>query len=339
MGPRSQDARNTLSVLDLFSGIGGISLGLERAGPFRTVAFCEALESRRRILRRHWPDVPIHDDVRTLDGRSFGTGDAPPIDVVCGGFPCQDLSLAGKGRGLEGERSGLWSEYARLIGEVRPRWVVVENVAALRSPRRRLRHCECGWRGTKARRDCPACRRDLGAAADGLALAAGLGTVLRDLAALGYDAEWHCLRAADVGAPHLRDRVWILAREAAAYARLSRREAGAGDLPPRQSHSEGGDRGASEGARHPSHATVLLRPALLREQQDRAVASCWTEPWNEFLDRTRDLDARLPGSVDQLAALGASVVVAIPEMIGNAIMIAEGLREPPKGWDEMSIAA
>ena len=330
--------RNTLSVLDLFSGIGGISLGLEQAGPFRTVAFCEALEARRRILRRHWPDVPIHDDVRTLDGRSF-SGGTGSVDVICGGFPCQDISLAGKGRGLEGERSGLWTEYARLVGEIRPRWVVVENVAALRSPRRRLRHCECGWRGTKARRNCPACRRDLGVAADGLALAAGLGTVLRDLAALGYDAEWHCLRASDVGAPHLRDRVWILAREAAAYARLRRRQAGGGHLSTRQSDPQGSAGGASQGSGAAPYAEVLLRPALLREQSDRDVTGRWADPWVEVLDRVGDLDARVPGSVDQLAALGASVVVAIPEMIGNAIMIAEGLREPPAGWDDMRTAA
>lgn len=334
-----RDGRNTLAVLDLFSGIGGISLGLERAGPFRTVAFCEALEPRRRILRRHWPDVPIHDDVRTLDGRAFGAGSSPSVDVICGGFPCQDISLAGKGRGLDGERSGLWSEYARLVGEVRPRWVVVENVAALRSPRRRLRFCECGWRGTKARRDCPACRRDLGAAADGLALAAGLGTVLRDLAALGYDAEWHCISACAAGAPHIRDRVWILAREASAYAGLRRRQARSGHLPARKPNAQRNDRGPSEGAGDAAHSEVLLRPALLREQQDRAVERYWPETWREFLDRSGNLDARVPGSVDQLAALGASVVVAIPEMIGNAIMIAEGLREPPEGWDDTRAAA
>ena len=95
------------------------------------------------------------------------------IDLICGGFPCQDISVAGKGAGIDGERSGLWSEYARIIGEVRPRYVIVENVAAL--------------------------------------LGRGLATVLGDLAALGYDAEWHCIPASAVGAPHRRDRVWIVA--------------------------------------------------------------------------------------------------------------------------------
>jgi DNA (cytosine-5)-methyltransferase 1 len=334
------EKRNSLGVLDLFSGIGGFSLGFERAGPFRTLAFCEALESRRRILRRHWPDVEIHPDVRTLDGRQFRVGDRR-ADVICGGFPCQDISLAGRGEGIEAERSGLWSEFARLIGEIGPKWVVVENVAALRSPRRKLRRCGCGWSGAKARRDCPSCGRDLGSAADGLALAAGLGRVLRDLAALGYDAEWHCLEAAKLGAPHLRDRVWIIARRASPDAGVGGCETWNRHLPAGKPHPQGDDRGASDGADGAAspYPEVLLRPALLREQQIRAVQRYWPETWRERLDRIDQLDARVPGSVDQLSALGATVVVAIPEMIGNAIMIAEGLREPPEGWYELPAAA
>lgn len=156
-----------MRLLDLFSGIGGFSLGLERAG-FRTVAFCEIAPSCRHLLATHWPDVPCFDDVTTLTGEMVG-----PVDAICGGFPCQDISFAGKGAGLAGERSGLWREYARLIGELRPRYVIVENVAAL--------------------------------------LGRGLGDVLGDLASLGYDAWWDCIPAAAVGAPHRRDRLWIVA--------------------------------------------------------------------------------------------------------------------------------
>src|SRR5688572_3765853 len=96
----------TLRVLDLFSGIGGFSLGLERTGGFRTVAFCEIEPYCRSVLKKHWPDVPCFEDVREL--HAFDVG---PVDVICGGFPCQDISIAGRGAGLAGTKSGLWSEY------------------------------------------------------------------------------------------------------------------------------------------------------------------------------------------------------------------------------------
>lgn len=161
-----------LKVLDLFSGIGGFSLGLERTGGFETVAFCEIEEFPRRVLAKHWPEVPCYHDVRELTGARLAD-DGIDADVVCGGFPCQDISEAGKRVGLKGQRSGLWGEFARLIGELRPRYVVVENVADL--------------------------------------LARGMGTVLADLASLGYDAEWHCIPAFYAGSPQIRDRVWIVA--------------------------------------------------------------------------------------------------------------------------------
>ncbi len=160
------------SSLSLFSGIGAFDLGLERTGGFRTVAFCEIDQFARRVLAKHWPGTPCYDDVRTLTAARLHADSIFP-DVICGGFPCTDISVAGKGAGITGEQSGLWSEFARLIGEVEPRYVIVENVAAL--------------------------------------LGRGLGDVLGDLASLGYDAEWHCIPASAIGAPHIRDRVWIVA--------------------------------------------------------------------------------------------------------------------------------
>jgi|HubBroStandDraft_3_1064219.scaffolds.fasta_scaffold45446_3 DNA (cytosine-5)-methyltransferase 1 len=157
-----------LRTLDLFSGIGGFSLGLERTGGFEPVAFCEIDAVCRYLLAHHWPSVPRFDDVRALRGADVGD-----VDVICGGFPCQDISLAGNGGGLAGERSGLWREYARLVGELLPDIVIVENVSAL--------------------------------------LVRGMGTVLGDLAALGYGAWWDCIPASAVGAPHRRDRLWIVA--------------------------------------------------------------------------------------------------------------------------------
>jgi DNA (cytosine-5)-methyltransferase 1 len=161
-----------LKVLDLFSGVGGFSLGLEATGHFETAAFCEVAEFPKTVLRKHWPEVPQYDDVRELSAERLAA-DGIAVDAICGGFPCQDISLAGKGEGLDGERSGLWSEIARLVGEIRPRFVIVENVSAL--------------------------------------LGRGLDRVLRDLAAIGYDAEWHCIPASYVGLRHLRDRIWIVA--------------------------------------------------------------------------------------------------------------------------------
>lgn len=160
----SQLPCNTLLYGSLFSGIGGIDAGFDEAG--LTCAWQVEIDPfARQVLAKHWPDVPKHDDIRTFKPTA--------VDVICGGFPCQDISNAGKREGIDGERSGLWSEYVRIIREVRPRFVVVENVGAL--------------------------------------LVRGVGRVLGDLAALGYDAEWDVLRASRFGAAHRRERVFIVA--------------------------------------------------------------------------------------------------------------------------------
>lgn len=131
--------------------------------------FCEVDPFCRSVLAKHWSDVPIYNDVRSLNG-----ADLPHIDILCGGFPCQDVSSGGKRAGIkEGTRSGLWYEYSRLIGEIRPRYVIIENVRGL--------------------------------------LSCGIEIVMRDLVALGYDAEWEVLPAAALGAPHHRERVFIVA--------------------------------------------------------------------------------------------------------------------------------
>ena len=111
--------REPYRLLDLFSGIGGFSLGLERTGGFKTVAFCEIEAFPRRVLAKHWPGVPIYDDVRTLTAERLAA-DGIAVNAICGGFPCQDISNAGSQAGIEGERSGLWSEIARLAGERLP---------------------------------------------------------------------------------------------------------------------------------------------------------------------------------------------------------------------------
>jgi len=164
-----------MKVLSLFSGIGGLDLGFEWAG-FETVCFCEIEEFPRKVLHKHWPNVPIIEDVRNVTKESV----PGRIDCIIGGFPCQDISYAGKGAGIdydlseqEGTRSGLWWEYWRTIRELRPRYVVAENVSALTNR--------------------------------------GLDIVLGSLAQIGYDAEWQIVSAASVGAPHIRERIFIVA--------------------------------------------------------------------------------------------------------------------------------
>lgn len=156
-----------LRLLDTFSGIGGFSLAARWLGGIETVQFVEREPFCQRILAKHWPTVPIHDDICTFQPEP---GSA---DIVCGGFPCQDISHAGKGAGLAGERSGLFYELLRVVRLVGPRYVVLENVAAIT------------YRGMDA--------------------------VLGALAEAGYDAEWACIPAAAVGACHQRDRWWCVA--------------------------------------------------------------------------------------------------------------------------------
>jgi len=156
-----------VNILSLFSGIGGLELGLEWAGLGVTRWQVEQDAFARQVLARHWPEAQRFEDVCTVTA-----GDFPGCDVICGGFPCQDISAPGKGEGLDGARSGLWREFGRLCGELRPRLIVAENVSAL--------------------------------------IVRGLDRVLGDLAALGYDAEWQVLSATDAHAPHERERLFII---------------------------------------------------------------------------------------------------------------------------------
>lgn len=201
-----------MRTLSLFSGIGGLDLGLERAG-FRIVAQCEQDPFCRAVLAKHWPGVPIFEDVRTIDPAAV-----PGVECVCGGFPCQDVSVAGKGAGVEkGERSGLWREMHRVIADLRPRWVIAENVPALRTR--------------------------------------GADLVLGDLERLGY-ACWPVVVGAEhVGAPHRRHRVFIVAyREGGGCGAdgSPRRDAGhADECGEGVAHAERDGRGTGSG--EPGH--------------------------------------------------------------------------------------
>ena len=240
-----------LRVFDVFSGIGGFSHGLDRAGGFETVAFCEQEPFCRDLLAQHWPGVACYPDVRTVTAAALAR-DGISVDVLTGGFPCQDISEAGEGAGLAGERSGLWREYVRLVGEVRPRYAIVENVAGL--------------------------------------LFRGLGDVLGDLAAIGFDAEWHSIPASAFGAPHGRDRVWVIAYPDAARLPI------------------------------PEHETLL---SAWWRAEGRATPECrW---WADQPDVAR-VAYGVPGRVDRIKGLGNSVVPLIVERIGRAIVFVEQQR-------------
>jgi DNA (cytosine-5)-methyltransferase 1 len=187
--------------------------------------------------------VPIYDDIRTLTADVLER-DGIAVNVICGGFPCTDISEAGLGAGIDGEQSGLWREYARLIGEIRPKIVIVENVSAL--------------------------------------LSRGMDRVLGDLAALGYDAEWHCIQASDVGAKHIRDRVWIVGFMADA-AREWRLQCWGEQL------------------------------AQDRETQRKI---------REWFDQSEPVRVAhgVPDRTHRIKALGNAVVPQIPEIIGRAIL-------------------
>jgi DNA (cytosine-5)-methyltransferase 1 len=234
----------------------------------------------QRVLAKHWPEVRRHDDIRT-----WPQPDAERVDLICGGFPCQDISFAGKGAGLSGERSGLFFELIRVVRELEPRYVLLENVAAL--------------------------------------LVRGLDTVLGTLASIGFDAEWHCIPAASFGAPHIRDRVFILAYAQSQSGRDQR------------SDSTNGARwqGRKESGKNCENAGILANAACdlrngtgIRAEQAgrRELTDCGWWASEPGMGRVAD---GIPARVDRLRGLGNAVVPQVSEFIGRAIM-AHNKRRP-----------
>jgi len=306
-------------VLDLFAGIGGFTLGMERTGGFETVAFCEIEEYPQKVLKKNWPYVPIYPDVTKLTCETLEADGIRP-DVITGGFPCQDISVEGKGAGIDGERSGLWSEIARLVGEIRPRYAIMENVSAL--------------------------------------LRRGLDRVLGDLAEIGYDAEWHCITAASVGAPHRRDRIWIVA-----YPNSTQRERGwlSSGIQTRFPTIDGGSgngdaskdvanttdngralcciktkesgtpQGTVEGGslladtlcqRQPGQGELVERSSETKDREGEAgnvVAVSEFNQWRVEPNVGRVANG-VPNRAHRLRCLGNAVVPQIPQLIGQSIL-------------------
>ena len=231
----------------LFAGIGGIDLGLERAG-MECSWQVEIDEFCTKVLTKHWPDVPKYGDIRDVGKENLET-----VDLIAGGFPCQPVSISGEKKGESDER-WLWDDFYRIICEIRPKWILVENVPGLLSTRNgRL-----------------------------------FGGILRDLSTLRYDAEWQTIQAATIGAPHLRDRVFICAYP-------------------------NGSIGNSEG--------------VFYKKLDKKKSSVWefggmdsTRAWEKTINELCLLDDGLPSGVGELAALGNAVVPQVAEHIGRMIM-------------------
>ncbi len=312
---------NKLRVLDLFSGIGGFSLGLERTGGFETVAFCEIEPFCQKVLKKHWPEVPVFDDVRELKGSEIGTA-----DVICGGYPCQPFSTAGKRLGKEDDRH-LWPEFMRLVAELRPSWVIGENVAG---------H-----------------------------ISMGLDDVLTDLENAGYTARTFVIPACALGAHHRRDRCWTIAQasivEHAASKRTGRSpQSGKSSLTNQASEgleqgwnalvahtkSERQPKEGQFGCRRSKQITgtsstsfdvadaVRERPQVVygsghsRQAGGRTQSGCESfganaasgaEQWLIEPNVGRVANG-IPNRVDRLKALGNAVVPQIPEIIGHAIL-------------------
>lgn len=303
----------TPTYLSLFSGIGGLDLGLDRAG-WRCVGQVESDPFCRAVLNNHWPEVPKHDDVRTAVAwwRSIGGG---AVDAVAGGFPCQPVSLAGRGLAQADDR-WLWPAAAAVVRDLQPSWVLLENVPGL--------------------------------------LGRGMGDVLGDLAACGYDAEWDCVPAATVGAPHLRDRVFIVAypgREAGRpEAGASVASAGGGTVRerppepggrgravadaenqrqqlrqtegqrPRRPTSSGPALGDTDGQRRNQRAGLRQdQPSESRPPSVFLAAPAHSGWWATEPDVGRVAHG-VPARVDRLRALGNAVVPQVAEHIGRLIL-------------------
>lgn len=244
--PKEPIVHKPLTFGSLFAGIGGFDLGFERAGmecrwQVEIDPYCQ------RVLAKHWPGVRRHDDVRT-----WPRPDTERVEVIVGGFPCQDVSRAGLGAGLSGERSGLFYELLRVVREVGPKVVVLENVAAL--------------------------------------LTRGMDEVLRQLAAVGFDAEWCCIPASGIGAPHVRDRVFVVAYANGLLGRSRFRVFDA-------DHWQG--------------------PLSQEQYRERAEALGWDMASAPRLGR---VDDGIPFGVERRRGIGNAVVPQVAEWIGRRLM-------------------
>jgi len=271
----------------LFSGIGGLDLGLERAG--MTCLWQSEIDPYgTRVLAKHWPAIPNLGDIRDIDWRTV-----PTVDLVCGGYPCQPFSLAGVRRGENDERH-LWPMFAECLRVVRPRFALLENVAG---------H-----------------------------LSLGFGQVLADLASIGYDARWDCIPAAAVSAPHIRDRVFVIATRRTSMDTNQNGESSIAEHEqtrtwpsPMVNPDQAGSRtslGTTRGTQQRSGQSGQPRQPMECRLSERGQIHGWrpvNPAWATEPSVGRMADG-IPNRMDRLAGLGNAVVPQVGEHIGNIIM-------------------
>jgi DNA (cytosine-5)-methyltransferase 1 len=311
-----------MKVGSLFSGIGGFELGLQMASPDFEIAWqVEQDEFCQKVLAKHWPDARRWDDVKTFPPEP---AEDWAVDLICGGWPCQPVSVASsKRKGFRDDR-WLWPEFLRICTLLRPRWVLGENVPGLLS------------------------------AVDPVGRPGGLfGTVLRDMAALGYRVEYHCIPAASLGAPHRRDRVWIIGHlPDAAILGLQGRDKSEQDNTPTGSGRSGQPGGSGTGIscevpdadepgleRHTGNGTGVGEPGREPAGPDRTFAradlfadsrSRSQEQWAIEPDVGRVAHG-IPARVDRLRSLGNAVVPQVVEFLGRCIVEQENGEQQIEG--------
>ncbi len=256
----------------MFSGIGGIELGFERQG-FKTKWFVENEPYAQCVLKKRFPNTVIYDDVTNVDFRTV-----PKVDILTGGFPCQDISNAGKRTGIEGSRSSLWTYFCQAIGIIRPKFAFIENVSAL--------------------------------------LRRGLEKVLCDLASIGYDAEWHCVSASAIGAPHQRDRIFIIAYSNPGLYINQKEQI--------QTRGQATNNQIIRDAANTDNKRLSEQQSSRKKQQSRSgfnrlsVCEEWREinPSKTFLRRGDD---GISNRIHRIRCLGNAVVPVVAEVFAKAI--------------------
>ena len=271
-----------LKHLDLFSGIGGFSLGLEATGGFETVAFCDYDSYCQKILRKHWPWVTIYDDIKELNHEKLNSNGHTKIDIITGGYPCQPFSVAGRQQGEKDPRH-VWPEYFRLIKDLRPTWVIGENVSG---------HVKLG-----------------------------LDTVLENLESEGYSARPFSISASSIGANHQRERIWIVANSGCSWGSGSEfQRKNENEIKKENANQFERSSSSSQSNMVYSDSERLEKWESIGENFSQEYQTLIGADWGSIEPDVGRVANGVPKRVDRLKSLGNSLVPHIPYYIGMSIL-------------------